>query len=58
MIKGIFFDLGGTLVSYKNVDRVIKKILSESKKRKETSFSVDELYLFYKEASIDVASLF
>ena len=58
MIKGIFFDLGGTLVSYKNVDRVIKRILSESKKKKETSFSVEELYLFYKKASVDVASLF
>ena len=33
MIKGVLFDLGGTLVSYSNVETVIETILAETKKR-------------------------
>lgn len=58
MIKGVLFDLGGTLVSYKNVDSSIEILLSELKQRSLTDFSVKELLAFYKEASTDVASHF
>ena len=34
MIKGVLFDLGGTLVSYSNVETVIETILAGDKKKK------------------------
>ena len=38
MIKGVLFDLGGTLVSYSNVETVIETILAETKKENRRNF--------------------
>ena len=54
MIKGVLFDLGGTLVSYSNVETVIETILAETKKRKSTKLSTEQLKILYKEARIEV----
>ena len=54
MIKGVLFDLGGTLVSYSNVETVIETILAETKQRKSTKLSTEQLKILYKEARIEV----
>ncbi|MDC3067187.1 HAD family hydrolase [Pseudomonadota bacterium] len=54
MIKGILFDLGGTLISYREVDTVIESILLETKQKKLTKLSIQELIILYKKASIAV----
>ena len=52
MIKGVLFDLGGTLVSYSNVETVIETILAETKK--ENPRNSEQLKILYKEARIEV----
>ena len=54
MIKGVLFDLGGTLISYREVDTVIESILLETKQKKLTKLSIQELIILYKKASIAV----
>lgn len=54
MIKGVLFDLGGTLVSYSNVETVIETILTETKQRGLTKLSIEQLKIFYKRARIEV----
>ena len=54
MIKGVLFDLGGTLISYSEVNNVIETILLETKQKKLTKLSIQQLTILYKKASIDV----
>ncbi len=54
MIKGVLFDLGGTLISYSEVNNVIETILLETKQKKLTTLSIQQLTILYKKASIDV----
>ncbi len=56
MIKGVLFDLGGTLVSYSNVETVIETILTETKQRKFTKLSLLQLKILYKKATMEVTS--
>ena len=51
--KGVLFDLGGTLVSYSNVETVIETILAETKKENRRTF-YRQLKILYKEARIEV----
>tara|TARA_B100000579_G_C22739158_1_gene808211 strand:+ start:386 stop:1102 length:717 start_codon:yes stop_codon:yes gene_type:complete len=55
MIKGVFFDLGGTLFSYKNVTRTTFPILVEAIERAGTTRENNQIKLAYKEASREVA---
>lgn len=55
MIKGIFFDLGGTLFSYKNVTKTTFPILVDSIARTGASRDSEQIKSAYKEASQEVA---
>ena len=56
MIRGVLFDLGGTLISYSKVDTVIETILLETRKSKLTKLSIQELKILYKKASIEITN--
>ena len=58
MIKGIFFDLGGTLFSYKNVTRTTFPILVEAIERAGATRENSQIKLAYKEASIEIAKYY
>ena len=58
MIKGIFFDLGGTLFSYKNVTRTTFPILVEAIERAGATRENNQIKLAYKEASIEIAKYY
>ena len=56
MIKGIFFDLGGTLFSYKNVIKTTFPILDKAVKRSGKTPNTEQIRAAYKESSSEIAS--
>ncbi len=58
MVKGIFFDLGGTLVSYHNVNRVHAPLLLESAARSGTNYDAHAVKLAYAQAVQEITAIY
>ena len=58
MIKGIFFDVGGTLYSYRNVPAAMKSLLEMTAKRLELSHDIDELQREFSLANKETDKVF
>ena len=58
MIKGIFFDLGGTLCSYKDVPRVTIPLLNQAKEKLDVKATAEDIKKFYQEATIEIAKVY
>ena len=58
MIKGIFFDLGGTLCSYKDVPRVTIPLLNQAKEKLDIVATAEDIKKFYQEASFQIAQAY
>ncbi|MEC9248966.1 MAG: HAD family hydrolase [Pseudomonadota bacterium] len=56
MIRGIFFDLGGTLLSYKNVNKTTLPILEEAIMRSGKKLNKDKIKAAYRESSSIIAA--
>lgn len=60
MIKGIFFDVGGTLYSYRSLPGSLRKVMAQLAQRLELEHEIDELVKHYgmasKEADKDFAT--
>ena len=53
MIKGLFFDVGGTLYSYGSMGQSIMALLGEFSERHELEHDLEDLWAHYRSASID-----
>ena len=58
MFKGIFFDLGGTLVSYRNVNRTHAPLLLEAAVRGGVSHAPQAIKLAYGEAVQEITAVY
>ncbi|MET0986896.1 MAG: HAD family hydrolase [Steroidobacteraceae bacterium] len=58
MIKGIFFDVGGTLYSYKNLQSVMMTVLKEMKAKLQLEHDFFEVARHYQLANQDIDQLY
>lgn len=57
-MKGVFFDLGGTLFSYRNVPRATAPLLVEAVERLDVDASFDEIRAAYGQATEDMTAAY
>jgi HAD superfamily hydrolase (TIGR01549 family) len=58
MIKGVFFDLGGTLYSYRDIPRVTISLLYQANEKLSMSASPEDIKKSYQEATVQIANAY
>jgi putative hydrolase of the HAD superfamily len=51
MIKGVFFDIGGTLYTYRNIPETLTSLLKETAKKLELEHDISEILAHYRAAN-------